>query len=248
MTRWQKRQWLRDTRNNWFFSGKDTDQYSTAIWPQINTSVCVSFCVDANGWLDAFRSFSVLAFLRLFLYFWFVVCAFYFDRNASLACSCVVVGTTLKMEPGNTIADRCKHQNTHISNVKCKNKKKQRESRRERGRGASRPIRPNRKHCVQIKLTEEMWTNRSLKVAEVARLHCSPSLAAFNFNWINLKIDVYFTYLLHIALCFLCIFWSASCEHTQMQTYTYRESQAIFIKISLDKRIFSFVKNSTQSK
>lgn len=72
------------------------------------------------------------------------------------------------------------------------------------------------------------------KLPWFARLHCSLSLATFNFNWINLKIDVYFTYLLHMQHYAFCTF----CFAFFTNTHTYRESQAIFIKISLNKRIF----------
>lgn len=93
-----------------------------------------------------------------------------------------------------------------------------------------------------------MWTHRSLKVPFVACPYCSPSLAAFNFNWINLKIDVYFTYLLHIALCFLYIFFLVCFQQTQTQTYTYRESLQRFLSKSVWTNEFKKKNNSKQSK
>lgn len=93
--------------------------------------------------------------------------------------------------------------------------KQKKNIRTEQNRTKQPEVCPNRKHCVQIKLTEEMRTSIAESyLGRMVCLYCSPSLATFNFNWINLKIDVYFTYLLHTALCSLYILVRFFYTHT----------------------------------
>lgn len=138
-SRWQKRQWLRDTRNNrifllFFFISR---RHRSIFYGNLTTDQ-INMCADS---ISFFRSFD-------------------FDWNA-LACSCC--GRYVQIKQSNTIVDRSTKMHWMWS-VQKKKRNGQRAAEHHqnqqqphtRSRKKSVSIRPNRKHCVQIKLTEEM--------------------------------------------------------------------------------------------